>query len=131
MKELLLETAKETGLANVQELAQYFQENNGNERIDEVLLRCPFFTEDSVLRLFAAALGWDFVDMGYRAGKVAIRVKNGENPADIPIQYMSEVMLYLNLNAAEKQGVKFSEDILKQADEILMIEGKSRKDSTT
>ena len=78
-----------------------------------------------------AALGWDFVDMGYRAGKVAIRVKNGENPADIPIQYMSEVMLYLNLNAAEKQGVKFSEDILKQADEILMIEGKSRKDSTT
>jgi general secretion pathway protein E len=60
MKELLLETARETGLANVEEMAKYFQENNGNERIDEVLLRCPFFTEDSVLRLFAAALGWDY-----------------------------------------------------------------------
>jgi putative ABC transport system substrate-binding protein len=78
-----------------------------------------------------AALGWDFFDMGYKAGKIAIRIKNGEKPADIPIQYMSEVMLYLNLNAAEKQGVDFPEEVLKQADEILMIEGKSRKDSET
>lgn len=78
-----------------------------------------------------AALGWDFFDMGYKAGKIAIRVKNGEKPADIPIQYMSEVMLYLNLNAAEKQGVEFPEEVLKQADEILMIEGKSLKDSET
>jgi len=78
-----------------------------------------------------AALGWDFFDMGFKAGEMAIRVKNGEKPADIPIQYMSKVKLYLNLNAAAKQGVKFSEEILKQADEILMIEGKSRKDSET
>lgn len=78
-----------------------------------------------------AALGWDFFDMGYKAGKIAIRIKNGEKPQDIPIEYMTDVMLYLNLNAAEKQGVVFSEDVLKQADEILMIEGKSRKDSET
>jgi putative ABC transport system substrate-binding protein len=78
-----------------------------------------------------AALGWDFFDMGFKAGEMAIRVKNGEKPADIPIQYMSKVKLYLNLNAAAKQGVEFSEEILKQADEILMIEGKSRKDSET
>jgi putative ABC transport system substrate-binding protein len=78
-----------------------------------------------------AAMGWDFFDMGYKAGEIAIRVKNGENPADIPIQYMKEVKLHLNLNAATKQGVEFSEDVLKQADEILKIEGKSRKDSAT
>jgi putative ABC transport system substrate-binding protein len=78
-----------------------------------------------------AALGWDFFDMGFKAGEMAIRVKNGEKPAGIPIQYMSKVKLYLNLNAAAKQGVEFSEEILKQADEILMIEGKSRKDSET
>jgi putative ABC transport system substrate-binding protein len=69
-----------------------------------------------------AAMGWDFFDMGYKAGEIAIRVKNGENPGDIPIQYMKEVMLHINLNAAEKQGVRFPETILKRADEILKIE---------
>jgi len=78
-----------------------------------------------------AAMGWDFFEMGHRAGQMAIRIKNGENPAGIPIQYMSKVKLHLNLNAAAKQGVEFSEEVLKQADEILRIEGKSRKDSAT
>jgi putative ABC transport system substrate-binding protein len=66
-----------------------------------------------------AALGWDFSDMGYKAGRIAIRVKNGENPANIPFLYMSEVMLNLNLEAAQKQGIQFSEDILLRADEII------------
>ena len=56
MKELLLETARETGLADEQELAKFFEEVNGDERIDDAMLRCPFFTEDVVLRLFASGL---------------------------------------------------------------------------
>ncbi len=78
-----------------------------------------------------AALGWDFFEMGHKAGQVAIRVKNGESPAGIPIQYMKDIKLHLNLNAAAKQGVEFSEDVLTKANEILRIEGKSRKDSAT
>ncbi len=78
-----------------------------------------------------AALGWDFFEMGHKAGQVAIRVKNGESPAGIPIQYMKDIKLHLNLNAAAKQGVEFSEDVLAKANEILRIEGKSRKDSGT
>lgn len=66
-----------------------------------------------------AALGWDFSDMGHKAGRIAIRVKNGENPANIPFLYMSEVKLTLNLEAAQKQGILFLEDILKRADEII------------
>ena len=61
MKELLLDTARETGLADEQELAKFFEEVNGDERIDDALLRCPYFTEEVVLRLFASALGWDFL----------------------------------------------------------------------
>lgn len=76
-----------------------------------------------------AALGWDFFDMGYKAGQIAIRVKNGEDPASIPIQYMSKVRLYLNLNAAKKQGVVFSREILKRADEIIGIEEKPAQGS--
>jgi ABC-type uncharacterized transport system substrate-binding protein len=78
-----------------------------------------------------AAMGWDFFEMGHRAGQIAIRIKNGENPADIPIQHMQEVKLHINLNAAAKQGVEFPENILAEADEILRIEGKDRKDSVT
>lgn len=69
-----------------------------------------------------AAMGWDFFDMGYKAGKIALRIKNGENPEDIPIQYMSKVRLYLNLKAAEKQGITFSDQVLKSADEVLDVE---------
>jgi len=68
-----------------------------------------------------AALGWDFFDMGYKAGEIAIRVKNGEDPANIPFLFMREVKLNLNLEAARKQGIQFSEDILARADEIIPV----------
>ena len=61
MKELLLETARQTELVDDKELLQYFDEIDGDERLDEALLRCPFLTEDIVLRLFAAAMGWQYL----------------------------------------------------------------------
>jgi putative ABC transport system substrate-binding protein len=66
-----------------------------------------------------AALGWDFFEMGYKAGEIAVRVKKGESPAKIPFESMSKVKLSLNLDAAKKQGVKFSDRVLKKADKIL------------
>jgi putative ABC transport system substrate-binding protein len=78
-----------------------------------------------------AAMGWDFADMGYKTGSIAIRIKNGESPADIPIQYMTDIKLYLNLNAAREQGVVFPEWAFDRADEILGTEEKSQQDSTT
>lgn len=76
-----------------------------------------------------AALGWDFFDMGYKAGEIAIRVKSGESPAKIPIQYMSKVRMHLNLNAAAKQGIKFSDEVLRRADEVAGAEQKSQDNS--
>ena len=73
-----------------------------------------------------AALGWDFFEMGYKTGEIAIRVKSGENPVDIPIQSMSKVRIHLNLPAAEKQGIRFSDEYLKKADEIIRSENNSR-----
>ncbi len=75
----------------------------------------PLFT-----RLGAcAAMGWDFYEMGYKTGQIAIRIKNGESPARIPIQYMSNVKLHLNLMAARKQGVQFAPDIIRRADDVI------------
>ncbi|MBU4329188.1 MAG: ABC transporter substrate-binding protein [Acidobacteria bacterium] len=67
----------------------------------------------------AAALGWDFFDMGYQAGQIALRVKAGESPGAIPIEYMSEVRLHLNLAAAARQGLTFPESVIEQADRVL------------
>jgi general secretion pathway protein E len=61
MRDLLVQTAKRTGLVNAEQLAKFLDENKGAERLDELLLRCPYFTEDMVLRLLAEALGWEFL----------------------------------------------------------------------
>lgn len=66
-----------------------------------------------------AALGWDFFNMGYKAGKIALKVKEGISPENIPFQYMSNIQLYINLEVAKKQGVDFSEEILKRADKLI------------
>jgi putative ABC transport system substrate-binding protein len=67
----------------------------------------------------AAAVGWDFYAMGYKSGQLALRVKNGESPALIPFQVMSDVRLALNLPAARRQGVTFPDALIKRANEIL------------
>ena len=61
MKDLLIRTATRTGLVNADQLTQYLDENKGRGRVDEVLLSCPYFTEDRVLKLFAEALGWEYL----------------------------------------------------------------------
>ena len=61
MKELLIQTAKRTGLVDAEQLAKFLEENSTGERLDELLLRCPYFTEEAVLKLFAAALGQEFL----------------------------------------------------------------------
>jgi len=67
----------------------------------------------------AAAVGWDFFEMGMKAGKIALRLKSGESPANIPFQNMTDVHLVLNAKAAKRQGVQWSAEILKRADKIL------------
>lgn len=62
MRDLLIKTAERTGLVDAVKLADFLDKNESGERLDEVLLRCPYFTEDAVLRLFAAALGQEFYE---------------------------------------------------------------------
>ncbi len=61
MKDLLIQTAKRTGLVDVEKLAEFFKNDTSGDRLDEALLRCPYFTEEEVLKLFAAALGQEFL----------------------------------------------------------------------
>ena len=61
MKNLLIQTAKRTGLLDAEQLEKYLEENPNQTRLDDVLLSCPFFTEESILKLFAEVLGWEYL----------------------------------------------------------------------
>jgi general secretion pathway protein E len=61
MKDLLIQTAKRTGLVDAEKLTEFLENNKSGERIDELLLHNPYFTEEGVLKLFAEALGWEFL----------------------------------------------------------------------
>jgi general secretion pathway protein E len=61
MKRILIQTAKRTGLVDADQLEKFLESNETSERLDEALLSCPYFTEEAVLRLFAAVLGQEFI----------------------------------------------------------------------
>lgn len=63
-----------------------------------------------------AALGFDFYDLGVKAGQLAVRVKDGESPGAIPIQSMDEIKLLTNPEAAIAQGVVFPKTVLDRVD---------------
>jgi len=62
MKDLLIQTARRSGIADADALSRYFDENADDaRRTDELLLAAPNFTEDIVLKLFAQVLGVDYL----------------------------------------------------------------------
>ena len=63
MKELLIQTAQQTGILDAGALKRYFDEHaEDKRRVDQLLLMAPNFTEDAILKLFAAALNMDYID---------------------------------------------------------------------
>ena len=62
MKDLLIQAAQQTGLVDAKQLAEFLENHKEEEsRLDEVLLGCPYFTEEAVLKLFASVLGREFL----------------------------------------------------------------------
>ena len=62
MKDLLIKTAQRTGIVDAEILAKFLEQNvDSPQRLDELLLSCPHFTEDAVLRLFAEVLKIEYL----------------------------------------------------------------------
>ena len=66
-----------------------------------------------------ATVGLDYYQLGRQTGDIAHRVLQGENPAEIAIQYQDEMSIVLNLGVAERMGVTVSDDVLQQATRII------------
>ena len=83
--------------------------------------KIPLFAGDtgSVPRGAIAALGFDYYQIGFAAGKKAALVLTGQKKGgEIPSGYAENLSLHLNLKAAEKQGVTVPADIVKQAAKV-------------
>ena len=74
---------------------------------------------ESAERGAIAALGMSYYDLGHQAGKIVIRILNGEKPGDIAPQVGNITQLTINKKAAERQGVTLSEEVLKSAAKVV------------
>ena len=61
---------------------------------------------DSVARGGLAAYGFEYYDIGFEAGQMAVKILTGEaTPADVPAQYPQNLKLVINKEAAETLGL--------------------------
>jgi putative ABC transport system substrate-binding protein len=66
-----------------------------------------------------AGIGADFYQWGKESGKVAALIIRGKSAGQIPIQSLNSKVVYVNLKAAEAQGVTLPPDLLKEADRVI------------
>ena len=64
-----------------------------------------------------ATRGIDYTELGRQTGEMALRIlRDGEDPATMPVETATEFTYVVNEDAAERQGVTIPEDILAEAE---------------
>lgn len=66
-----------------------------------------------------ATVGIDYYQLGRQTADMALRVLQGENPAEMSIEYQNEINLVVNLSAAQRMGVTIPEDLLANAARVI------------
>lgn len=74
---------------------------------------------DSVARGAIAALGVNYHDLGLQTGKMVVRILKGEKAGDIASETSEKLELYVNPQAAQKQGVTLDDDFIKSATQVI------------
>ena len=70
---------------------------------------------DSVKRGTFASYGFEYHDLGYTTGKMAVDILKGKNPSEIPVGFPEKLELFINKKAAEQEGIALTEEMLKDA----------------
>lgn len=79
-----------------------------------------YVTADSLVRDGGLATnGINYTELGQATADMAVEVLNGRNIGDLPARTMSNMNIYLNKDTADAIGINFSEDLLKQAVEVI------------
>ncbi len=70
---------------------------------------------DSVKRGTFASYGFEYHDLGYTTGKMAVEILKGKNPSEIPVGFPENLELFINKKVAEQEGITLTEEMLKDA----------------
>ncbi len=71
---------------------------------------------DSVAKGGIATYGISYYDLGYQTGQMAVRILvDGEDPATMPVETQQDLLVYVNLGAAERMGVTLPQSVLDRA----------------
>ncbi|ABM18181.1 ABC transporter substrate-binding protein [Marinobacter nauticus] len=83
--------------------------------------KIPVFAADTatVERGAVAALGFNYYNHGRQTGAMVARVLEGAVTADMPVETMEELDLYVNPEAAERMGVTLPEDLIQEAVKVV------------
>ena len=75
---------------------------------------------DSVIRGAVATYGIDYHQLGIQAGEMAIRIlQDGEDPATMAVETLSQLELTVNPEAAEAMGIEIPEEVMDRADVVV------------
>ena len=74
---------------------------------------------DAIERGAVAAYGMSYYDVGRQSGKLVVRVLNGEAPGNITPEIGQALRLVVNIDAAKKQGIDLSADVIKSAYKVI------------
>lgn len=79
--------------------------------------KIPFFPSDdpSIKRGGIACLGFDYYDIGYQSGEMAVKILKGTKASDIPAELGKKFSYTVNTKAAERYGVTIPSTILDKA----------------
>lgn len=70
---------------------------------------------DSVKRGTFASYGFEYHDLGYTTGKMAVEILKGKKPSEISVGFPESLELVINKAAAEQEGITLTEEMLKDA----------------
>ncbi len=81
----------------------------------------PVFAADTatVSRGAVAALGFDYYKHGRQTGAMVVRILEGAETATMSVETMEELDLFVNPAAGERMGLTLSEDLIKDAKEVV------------
>lgn len=74
---------------------------------------------DAIERGAVAAYGMSYYDVGRQSGKLVVRILKGEKPGDIAPEIGQTLRLVLNTEAAKKQGITLSSEVIQSAYKVI------------
>ncbi|WP_027340744.1 ABC transporter substrate-binding protein [Halonatronum saccharophilum] len=66
-----------------------------------------------------ATVGINYYQLGRQTAKMAIEVFEGADTAQMPIQYLENTDLVINLKAAQAMGIELDEELIKEAKRVI------------